>query len=104
MRGDLTQNPESPRLVRPSLVFTGEIEDLASNPNRVLESVGQPIPLAQVDSPGGISPPGSHLDRPPHPLSGADPLANPPGDAVPVRSEERTAEIHARPQIFCPPF
>src|SRR2546426_12458263 len=64
MRGDLTQNPESPRLVRPSLVFTGEIEDLASNPNRVLEAAGQPIRLAQGDSREGMSPPLSHRDGP----------------------------------------
>src|SRR2546422_8684278 len=64
MRGDLTQNPESPRLVRPSLVFTGEIDALASTPNRVLGSVGHPIRLAQVDSREGMSPPVSHRDGP----------------------------------------
>src|SRR2546425_9923430 len=80
MRGDLTQNPESPRLVRPSLVFTGEIEDLASNPNRVLESVGQPKRLAPGDSREGMSPPDSPQDAP-HArlLKKRQALRNPPG-------------------------
>jgi len=62
MRCDLAQDVESPRVLRPSLVVTGELEGLAAEPDRVLCSIRQAIGLAQIRSPSDITAPFSVRD------------------------------------------
>src|SRR2546428_130320 len=74
MRGDLAQSPESPRLVRPTLVVTGKIEGLTGKPDRILDSVGHPW----RQSPG--------LPPPRRPLPGPPPARRAPGAPRPGRA------------------
>jgi hypothetical protein len=48
MRSDLAESPERPRLVRPSVEVTSEVEGLFDGPDRILFSVGQSLRLTQV--------------------------------------------------------
>src|SRR5439155_23315893 len=74
MRRDLAQNLQSQRLLRPSLVVTGELEGLDAEPDRVLRSIRQAVSLAQIRSPSDITAPVSHRNGLLEPLFGRSPL------------------------------